>query len=40
MLGKKFNIRQMEMSEEMREIILDEVRRIIENVNNTTDQTI
>lgn len=40
MLGKKFNIRQMEMNEDMREVILDEVRRVIENKVNTTEQTI
>ncbi len=29
MLGKKFNIKQIEMPEDMRERVLDEVRKVI-----------
>ncbi len=29
MLGKKFNIKQIEMPEDMRECVLDEVRKVI-----------
>lgn len=39
MLGKKFNIKQIEMKEEMGDFILDEVRRVIETKNTSIDQT-
>lgn len=39
MLGKKFHIKQIEMPEEMRESVLDEVRKVIENNLNTIGQT-
>lgn len=39
MSTKKFNFKQMSMSEEMRESVLDEVRKVIDGGNNSVEQT-
>lgn len=39
MLGKKFNIKQIQMPEDMRECVLDQVRKVLENNLNNIAQT-